>query len=197
MSYTSSEWSWILESSLPVVFTWNTHLLLTAAAPQSLYTWNCCLALITHPVLFQHFLGKSFISWGKLFEIWRGEEGMIAKFGLATAVFSAVVGGRSFLARPVPLACCCSCQLQPRSEFRAFPAPPLITCLAYCREGGRVQHEQHWRRHQEAQQVFTSSVFVSSFYQECFTALPTIIIAVRNRPWTTLMLCLQTSSRLM
>ena len=106
--------------ALPVVFTSPTHLLLTAADSQSLYTWNSCLlaAVITHRVqrsLLQLF---SFIWANCVWELrWRGKVDSQVWFG-----HWCCCGWAEFFGRPVTGA----------ANFnldQAFPAH-LITTLA-------------------------------------------------------------------
>lgn len=172
--------------ALPVVFTSPTHLLLTAADSQSLYTWNSCLlaAVITHRV--QHALLQqfSFIWANCVWELrWRGKVDSQVWFGHWCCCGWAEFFGKAGY---------WCCQLQPRSEVPAH----LITTLALQR-GEAVSNMNNTDDATRRLNRFLRPLFLCFLDQECFTKPTIVTIAVRNKPWTTLMLFPQTSSRLM
>ena len=125
-----------------------THLLLTAAAPQSLYTGDSCLWHFDYslPALQRFFLENIFHLDKLCVDLLKRSVEPIGKFGLATdAVFPptavALLGGRSFFwEEPVPAAG--SSNFNSYLHFIYF----LLSCHLLCclaEGGGRVQHEQH------------------------------------------------------
>lgn len=110
-----------------------THLLLTAAAPQSLYTGDSCLWHFDYsrPALQRFFLENIFHLDKLCVDLLKRSVEPIGKFGLATdAVFPptavALLSGRSFFGRSR-----FQQQLQPRSAFYLFPAllsPVVLPC---------------------------------------------------------------------
>ena len=122
-----------------------THLLLTAAAPQSLYTGDSCLWRFDYsPPALQRFFLENIFHLDKLcVDLLKRSVEPIGKFGLATdAVFPptavALLGGRSFFLGGAGS----SSNFNPDLHFVYF----LLSCHQLCclaEGGGRVQHEQH------------------------------------------------------